>query len=121
MTINGRIYIELDHDEKAVLRAGLLDWGGPARPTDAIAVAMGFSNAQCLPSEAWALWGDVDADSSLTAKDWRRAILALEIAFASDIVGSGVDWSSTSGFGDEETIRVLRRLQRKVLHRIAGA
>ena len=108
------VHVQLNAEERAVLRAGLLDWGGPARPTDALAVAMGFTDAGALPREAWALWKQIDRSSSLTAEDWRRVLLAVEIVFVSDVVGSGLDWRFTSGFRDSETIDILRRLQRKL-------
>lgn len=38
----------------------------------------------------------------------------MEIVFASDVFGSGIDWSTTVGRTDEETIRILRSLQRKI-------
>ncbi len=41
-------------------------------------------------------------------------LLAVEIVFASDVVGSGLDWATTSGIPDEESIAILRRLQRKL-------
>ncbi|MFD2091298.1 hypothetical protein [Blastococcus deserti] len=50
----------------------------------------------------------------LTRRDWARALLATEIVFASNLVGSGLDWSSTTGLSDEETIALLRTLQRKI-------
>jgi hypothetical protein len=108
------IHVQLTADERVVLRAGLLDWGGPARPTDAFATAMGFTDAAALPKEAWALWQQIDRSSSLTAEDWRRVLLAVEIVFVSDVVGSGLDWRFTAGFSDAETIGVVRGLQRKL-------
>jgi len=108
------VHVQLNADERAVLRAGLLDWGGPARPTDALAVAMGFTDAAALPREAWALWEHIDRSSSLTAEAWRRVLLAVEVVFVSDVVGSGLDWRFTSGFSDAKTIEVLRGLQRKL-------
>ena len=109
-----QVHIQLNADERAVLRAGLLDWGGPARPTDALAVAMGFTDAAALPREALALWEHIDRSSSLTANDWRRVLLAVEVVFVSDVVGSGLDWHFTSGFSDAETIDLVRGLQRKL-------
>jgi hypothetical protein len=50
----------------------------------------------------------------LTAEDWRRALLAVEVVFVSDVVGSGLDWRFTSGFSDAQTIEIVRRLQRKL-------
>lgn len=108
------IQVELDDDERAFLRAALLDWGGPAAPTDGIASAMGFSDAQRLSAEAWSLWEQIEAGQSLGASDWRRTLLAVEVVFASDVVGSGLDWSITSGISDEASIAILRGLQRKL-------
>jgi hypothetical protein len=88
------LHVQLNVDERAVLRAGLLDWGGPARPTDALAVAMGFTDAAALPREAWALWEQIDRSSSLTADDWRRVLLAVEFVFVSDVVARA--WTGAS-------------------------
>ena len=108
------VLVQLNADERAVLRAGLLDWDGPASPTDALAVVMGFTDAAALPREARALWEQIERSSSLTADDWRRVLLAVEVVFVSDVVGSGLDWRFTSGFSDAETIDVVRGLQRKL-------
>jgi hypothetical protein len=114
MTASRPVSVDLDDAERAVLRRGLLDWGGPARPTDAFAVALGFSDAARLSAEARALWEQFERTGSLTVEDWRRALLSVEILFVSDVVGSGLDWRFTSGFSDVETIEIVRRLQRKL-------
>lgn len=114
MTASKPVPVDLGNDERAVLRAGLLGWGGPAAPTDALAAAMGFTDAASLSSEARALWQKFESTGSLTAEDWRRALLAVEIVFVSDVVGSGLDWRFTSGFSDARTIEILRSLQRKL-------
>lgn len=109
-----RVRVDLDSRERVLLRAALLDWGGPASPTDEIAAAIGFTDAANLASEAWTLWKEIEAENGLTVSNWRRALLAVEIVFASDAVGSGLDWASTSGISDEESITILRGLQRKL-------
>lgn len=106
--------VPLDDIERRFLRAALLDWGGPAHPTDALAVALGFTSAESLSREAWALWKRIEAGEALTTSDWRQVLLAVEVAFASDVVGSGLDWRHTSGISDEESIAILRGLQRKL-------
>jgi hypothetical protein len=100
--------------ERRFLRSALLDWGGPAHPTDELAVAIGFTSADTLSREAWALWERIEAGEALTTGDWRQVLLAVEIVFASDVVGSGLDWRITSGISDEESITTLRGLQRKL-------
>ncbi|GAB4004616.1 hypothetical protein GCM10028772_11020 [Nocardioides ultimimeridianus] len=97
-----------------MLRAALLDWGGPANPTDEIAVAMGFADAATLSRDAWALWKRIEETGALSLADWRRVLLAVEVVIVSDVVGSGLDWSITSGISDEESIDLLRGLQRKL-------
>jgi hypothetical protein len=83
------IHVQLNADEPEVLRAGLLDRGGPARPTDTFATAMGFTDAASLSSGARELWQQIDRSSSLTAEDRRRVLRAVEVVFVSDAVGLG--------------------------------
>ncbi|GAB2679395.1 hypothetical protein [Thalassiella azotivora] len=106
--------VVLDDGERRFLRAALLEWGGPARPTDELAAAMGFSSAERMAAEAWHLWHRIEAGDALTAGDWRRVLLAAEIVFVSDVVRSGLDWATTSGMPDSEALVVLRGLQRRL-------
>lgn len=105
----------LTDDERELLWRGLLEWGGPASPTNAMAAAMGFRDVSDLHKEGSRLRADISERRPLTYADWRRALLATEIVFASDVVGSGVEWSTTTGLQDEETIRMLRSIQRKLV------
>jgi hypothetical protein len=50
----------------------------------------------------------------MTQRDWVRVVLATEIVFISDVIGSGHDWRHTTGLQDDETLRLLRSIQRKV-------
>lgn len=109
-----RIEVTLDDDELRFLRAALLDWGGPASPTDEIAAALGFATAAQVSQGTWELWQRIEQERALPPEDWRRVLLAVEIVFASDVVGSGLDWATTSGIPDDESIALLRRLQRKL-------
>ena len=109
-----RVHVELDGRELDFLRSALLEWSGPADPTDALALAMGFTSADSLPDEAWALWERIEAGDALAADDWRRVLLAAEIVFVSDVVGSGLDWEVTTDFSDKEAIAILRGLQGKL-------
>lgn len=114
MTDAPEVPVLLDKSERHFLRSALLDWGGPASPTDALAAAMGFTDAKSLSSEAWALWKRIEDGEALMADDWRRVLLAAEIVFVSDVVGSGLDWRFTSGLTDTDSIAILRGLQRKL-------
>lgn len=86
------IHVQLNADEREALPARLLDWGGPPRPTDVFATAMGFTDAASMSSEARKLWQPIERSSSLAAEDWRRVLLAVEIVslvsrFQPDLAG----------------------------------
>ena len=108
------ITIPLAEDELELLRTGLSEWGGPARCTAALAVAMGFDSVEHLLAEGRRLRYELAAGSRLTREDWIRSVVATEIVFVSDVYGSGSDWHSTTGLSDEATIRLLRVVQAKV-------
>jgi hypothetical protein len=79
-----------------------------------MAVAMGFQSVQDLFDSKDRLVYSIESGTALTAADWLRVLLATEIVFASNTVGSGLDWSITSGFSDEESLILLRSVQRKL-------
>ena len=106
--------VGLTEDELAFLRAALLEWGGPARPDHAMVRAMGFSSTERLSDQTSALWERLHARPALSRDEWRKVLLAAEVVFASDVVGSGLDWPLTTGMPDVQTIGTLRGLQRKL-------
>ena len=108
------VEVDLTSDERDVLNRGLLEWGGPARCTDALAIAMGFENVADLAVQRRRLLGSLEAREPLSRWDWTRILFATEIVFASDVVGSGVEWPITTGLDDARTLEVLRDLQRKL-------
>lgn len=107
--------LDLTDNERELLRRGLQEWGGPAHCTDAMAVTMGFSSVAEVLSRGEDIAVQIQQRQNLTAADWQRALMATDIAFASDVVGSGVEWSITTGFADEETVSLLRSVQRKLV------
>jgi hypothetical protein len=108
------IEIDLTDIERRVLSCGLAEWGGPAHCTDAMAPAMGFSNVPGLLAEGRQIITDLDSGRSLTCQDWTRALLATEIVFISDMLGSGAEWPTTTGLDDASTLKALRSIQRKL-------
>ncbi len=106
------VSVSLTADQRQLLVCGLVEWGGPASPTDAIAQAIGFSDRSDLRDEGYRIADDLRRGEMLTRRDWTRALLATEIVFASDVVGSGIDWMHTTGFDDVATIQALRVVQR---------
>ncbi|QKE86072.1 hypothetical protein HL663_12370 [Arthrobacter sp. NEB 688] len=105
----------LSDDERALLRFGLSEWGGPADCTEEFAVAMGFDNVADLFASGTRIGEAIAAGVPLSRTDWTRALLATEVVFASDVIGSGGDWQITTGFGDEATLGMLRSLQRRMV------
>lgn len=109
-----RIQLDLTDHERGILRSGLVEWGGPARVTQELALAMGFRDQEDLFRDGDRLIAALETSDPMTPLDWARTILATEIVFASNLVGSGCDWSITTGFSDAETLLSLRAIQRKV-------
>ena len=108
------VTVNLAGNERDVLRLGLGEWGGPASPTDALAVAMGFRDLSDFDAERRRLRRTLLDEQPLSTQDWRRVLVATEIVFISDVYGAGSDWSITTGLTDEETIVILRRCQAKI-------
>ncbi|MFE7407732.1 hypothetical protein [Isoptericola sp. NPDC057559] len=104
----------LDPHEIALLSRALVEWGGPAHASDLLAQGMGFADGRTLVQRCAALGAELKQDVPLEAADWARVLLAVEIVFASDLVGSGTDWRTTTGMDDDDTIRLLRTIQRKL-------
>ncbi|MEV4039124.1 hypothetical protein [Streptomyces umbrinus] len=100
--------------EIAWLRRALLEWGGPARCSDELAIGMGFEGVQDLLDQCGRLRAALGDGIPIAPIDWARVLLAAEIVFVSDLAGSGYEWSTTTGFSDESSIRTLRAIQLKL-------
>lgn len=109
----------LAEEEVDLLRRALVEWGGPARCNDQLAVGMGFADAQDLLDQCDRLRKELAEDAALGPADWARTLLATEIVFVSDLAGSGVDWATTTGRSDEATITMLRQIQRKLARTVS--
>ncbi|WP_331733336.1 hypothetical protein OHU34_44170 (plasmid) [Streptomyces sp. NBC_00080] len=105
--------------EVKLLTRALLEWGGPAHCSDELAVGMGFASAQDLLDQCQRLRKALGENAPLGAGDWARTLLATEIVFVSDLAGSGVEWSTTTGYDDAATIRMLRVIQRKLARTVS--
>ncbi len=106
---------DLSADERDLLAQGLDHWGGPAHATDALARVMGFENVATLYREGDRIAALLREGDALSPEDLARALIATEFAFASDYYGAGWDWGNVTGFSDEDTIKRLREVQRKLI------
>ena len=111
---------ELDPEDRVLLVHGLNEWRGPARCTEELAIAMGFNGLDDFYATGYRLQEAIEQRVPLRRLDWRRALLARKIVFASDIVGSGHDWMFTTGLSDADTIERLRGLQMTLGPEFAG-
>lgn len=91
--------VALTDEERFLLEHGLVEWGGPARCTEAMAVAIGFDSVAELLASGYRIADALSKGKPLTRSDWTRALLATEVVFASDVLGSGHDWEVTTGLG----------------------
>ena len=108
------VAVHLSDDERHMLVTGLNDWGGPAHGTDSLAVAMGFAGLQDLHRETSRILARIQAGQPLTIRDWSRTLFATELIFASELLGTGSEWTVIQGGDDGEWMRVLRGLQAKL-------
>jgi hypothetical protein len=115
-----RITIDLNESERFLLRCGLVEWGGPARCTEEMSIALGFESVEDLFAQRDRLIEAIGAGEPMTRFDWLRVLLATEIVFASNLVGSGMDWSITTGLSDAESVVTLRGVQRKLTSHVRG-
>ena len=114
------IAIELSELERDVLTHGINEWGGPAMCTERLAVAMGFASVAELHGQRLRLANAVRTGGELALEDWARILVLTEFVFVSDVFGAGVEWSTTTGLDDPETLETLRGLQAKLTSLGAG-
>ena len=107
--------IILEPDERTVLLAGLLSYRESSRPTQAMSVAMGFDGRDEFEGDRRRIADALKQSHGLSRLDWTRALLTLEVMFASDVMGAGYEWELVTGLSDSETLAVLRRLQFKLV------
>lgn len=112
--LDDAVDVALTDEERFLLNHGLVEWGGPARCTETMAVAIGFDSVADLLETGHRIADDLSKGRLLTRRDWTRALLATEVVFASDVLGSGHDWESTTGLDDAATLVMLRNVQSRL-------
>jgi hypothetical protein len=76
---------------------------------------MGFDEDPDLIEQRERLSAAIVSSARLSRFDWTRALLFVEIMFASDVIGAGVEWPAVMTSYDEEALRLLRQVQRKLV------
>jgi hypothetical protein len=106
------VEVELPDDQRALMIRAFIEWGGPTRPTDALARAMGFASREEIHSEGKRIRATLAEGEPMSKRDWARALVATEFVFASYYYGAAGDWEAVTTWTDEQTLPVLRGLQR---------
>jgi hypothetical protein len=107
--------IEFTEEEQKFLTWGMAVWHGASHPSSKMRHALGFENyADIFPwtNDKMHAIGPV---MEMTRADWTQFITLVEVGFASDNAGAGLEWSPISGIPDSQSIRILRAIQRKLL------
>lgn len=106
---------ELAEAEVIFLRCAIGEiWGGPAHMTHEVAALLGYKGKAAFYQDQERLVHCVDGALPASRGDWRRLLLAAELAFASYDLGGAWDWQTVTGINDEASILVLRALQSKL-------
>ena len=112
--MTAEVDVRLAAAERRLLQAGIGEWSGPVRCSSGLALLLGFDGCDHL--EAWLPGAQraIAAGAPLLPRDWRRCLVLTELAFASDVLGSGYEWATTTGLSDAESVRLLRGVQRRL-------
>jgi hypothetical protein len=109
--------LSLSDEEALLMQQGLAQWGGPGSVSDPVAAFVGYPSAKAMDDDRPRL-NRLLAEGVMEPRDWRRVMLATEIAFVSDMYGAGVEWSIVTPFVDAQSVEILRRIQRKLIAEI---
>jgi hypothetical protein len=109
------VAIDLTEVERDFMCTALGEWGGSASFVPLPVSLVGADSWAAFDELTKRLRHAIKNAQPISGNDWARALFLSELSFGSDIVGAGVDFSTASGFTDEEAIRVLRSLQRKII------
>ncbi|MGO9506950.1 MAG: hypothetical protein ACLPXZ_06240 [Mycobacterium sp.] len=114
MTEPELVAIDLDDDERELLVQALNEYFKSAKSGVPFLVLLfrvfGTEEFQAL---VWRLSEAVDNKEPLSPFDWSRALLLTEIAWASDLVGAGIEFAKIRS--DEEVMPLLRSIQYQVV------
>ena len=106
----------LSDNERFLLRQGVLQWVGPARPSESVARSAGFDSLAESTNMVLPLVKAIDDRAPMPLAQWKRALAMTELMFGNGEFGAVFEWHTATGREDLETITALRSVQRKMLH-----
>jgi hypothetical protein len=108
------VAVELTKDERDFIQQTLEQWALSAASTPFPFQLLGFSTWDEFRKLTGRLEQAVMAGEALTDLDWARVLFLTEITWASNLIGSGLDFAIVTRFSDTEAVGLLRGLQRKI-------
>jgi hypothetical protein len=108
------VAVDLTEDERDFIQQTLEQWGLSAASAPFPFQVLGLSTWEAFGELTVRLENSVIGGEPLTDLDWARLLFLTEVTFASDLVGSGLDFDTVTGFSDFEAVSLLRGLQRKI-------
>lgn len=104
----------LDDSEIVFFRRALLEWGGSTWATSKLIRAMGFDDEAGFVKETLRLRDHISMRRPLSRADWTRVLVAAEVSYVSQVLGAGGEWTTITSIADDDAIRILRGIQRKL-------
>jgi hypothetical protein len=113
MTAGGLVDVDLADDERWLLLAGLMEYGGPAAGAAVLAPLVGEKSVDAFFQLTDRLSLAIKNGQPLSGLDWTRALVLTEICWASDVLGAGIEFATN--MSDERALPALRALQHKLV------
>jgi hypothetical protein len=112
MTMTELIDIDLTDDERLLLCHGLNEYGGSIHYKPVMTRALGLPDRTSFDALLDRLRKAMWRKEPLSKLDWARAVFLTEVSWASNLVGSGLDFATN--FRDETAAPLLRSIQWKI-------
>jgi hypothetical protein len=106
--------VDLSEDERKFIWEAMYQWQFSASRKPFPYQVLGLSSWEEFAELTYRLAHAVTDQEPLTGLDWMRVLYLTECSWASDVVGSGLDFSIVTEFSDIDGLSLLRRLQRKI-------
>jgi hypothetical protein len=106
--------VDLSDDERTFIWQAMYQWQFSASRQPFPYQVLGLATWQEFAELTHRLAQAVTDQEPLTGLDWMRVLYLTECSWASDVVGSGLDFSIVTEFSDIDGLSLLRRLQRKI-------
>jgi hypothetical protein len=102
--------VELTEDEREFIEQALQQWGWSASDAPFPFQLLGLPTWEEFGSLAVRLQRAVTEGEPLTDVDWARVLFLTEIAWASGLIGAGLDFATVTRFSDADGLGLLRAL-----------